>query len=320
MITLAPIILICENNTLGGSAVTTTEHPIDVWSGPTRLTGTVALPASSGPHPGALLLSGSGPLDRDSNTKRMRLDVSKTVAAGLLSQGIASLRYDKRGVGQSGGDYMSAGFDDETADARAALDALRANPGVDADRVIVIGHSAGATIAMRLATSSMPTAGLVFLAGAAMTGQQVMEWQSRRIAATLSRSRQARRFERRQARNRAQLLGTTTDTTRLGWVRWNARWLREYMVYDPTDALAAIDRPVLAITGAKDIQVDSGDVARFGQIVTGPFDGDVPADLTHILRRDPGSPSLRAYRAQLRRPVDPWVVERITAWARSQLL
>jgi uncharacterized protein len=300
---------------------TTTEHPVEVWSGGTRLTGTVTRPATAGPHPGALLLSGSGPLDRDSNTARMRLDVSKAVAAGLLSHGIASLRYDKRGVGQSGGEYLSTGFDDETADARAALDSLRTHPGVDAGRVIVVGHSAGATIAMRLAAASIPPAGYVFLAGAAMTGQQVMEWQTRRIAATLPRPRavRARRFERRQARHRALLLGSTTDTTRLAWVRWNARWLREYMAYDPTEALATIDRPVLAITGAKDIQVDPDDVARFGQVVSGPFDGDVPADLTHILRRDPGSPSLRGYREQLRRPVDAWVVDRITMWARSHL-
>ena len=91
------------------------------------------------------------------------------------------------------------------------------------------------------------------------------------------------------------------------------------MAYDPTEALAIIDRPVLAITGAKDLQVDPDDVARIGQIVTGAFDGDVPADLTHVLRRDPGPPSLRAYREQFRRPVDPWVVDRVAAWARSQL-
>lgn len=301
--------------------MTTNEQAIDVWSHDTRLVGTVALPPTGGPHPAALLLSGSGPLDRDSNTAKMRLDVSKSIAAGLLSLGIASLRYDKRGVGASSGDYLSAGFDDETADAHAALDALRAHPAVDADRVIAIGHSAGATVAMRLARSSTPPSGYVFLAGTAMTGQQVMEWQTHRIAATLPRPRRvrARRFERRQARHRALLLRSTTATARLAWVRLNARWYREYMVYDPTEALSIIDRPVLAITGAKDIQVDPDDVARIGQIVRGGFDGDVPADLTHVLRRDPAPPSLGAYRTQVRQPVDPWVVDRVADWARSQL-
>ena len=70
------------------------------------------------------------------------------------------------------------------------------------------------------------------------------------------------------------------------------------MAYDPAEALEAIVGSVLAITGAKDIQVDPDDVARIGRIVTGRFDGEVPTDLTHILRRDPGPPSLRARTAR----------------------
>jgi hypothetical protein len=149
-----------------------------------------------------------------------------------------------------------------------------------------------------------------------------MEWQTRRIAATLPRPDGvwARRFERRQARHRALLLGSTTDTARLGWVRTNVRWLREFMVYDPVEALSIIDGPVLAITGAKDVQVDPDDVARIGQIVTGSFEGEVPVDVTHVLRRDPGPPGLGSYRKQFSRPIDPWVVDRVTDWARSHLL
>ena len=301
--------------------MTAIEQPFDFTSCGLHLAGTLALPATNGRHPAALLLSGSGPLDRDSNTAEMRLDVSKAIAAGLTSHGIASLRYDKRGVGDSDGTYLSTGFDDETADARAALDTLRSHPSIAADRMIAVGHSVGATVAMRLARSSAPPAGYVLLGGAATSGQQVMEWQTRRIAATLRPLRRvrARVFEKRQARHRALMLASTTDTVRLARVDWNARWLREYMAYDPKEALTAIDGAVLAITGAKDIQVDPDDVARIGRIVTGGFDGEVPTDLTHILRRDPGPPSLRAYQRQFRRPVDPWVVERIADWSRSLL-
>ena len=216
-----------------------------MWSGGTRLAGTVTLPASAGPHPAALLLSGSGPLDRDSNTARMRLDVSKAVAAGLLSHGIASLRYDKRGVGQSGGDYLSTGFDDETADARAALDSLRSHPGVDADRVIVIGHSAGATIAMRLATIVDATRRLRLPGRGGddwPAGHGVADASDRGVAPPAAR-RTGPPLRAPPSATPALLLGSTTDTVRLAVVRWNARWLREYMAYDPTEALATIDRP-----------------------------------------------------------------------------
>jgi pimeloyl-ACP methyl ester carboxylesterase len=250
-----------------------------------------------------------------------RLDISRALAAGLTARGIASLRYDKRGVGESGGDYLSAGFDDETADARAGLAALRSHPSVDADRVIVVGHSAGATLAMRLSRSSPPPNGYVFLAGAAQSGQQVMAWQSRRIAASLPRPLRllAGAVERHQERDRARLLASTGDTIRLRRTRLNARWFREYMVYDPAHDLATIDRPVLAITGANDIQVDPGDVATIGQTVTGSFDGEAPADISHLLRRDPRPAGLRTYRRQLRQPVDRWVIDRTADWARRHL-
>ena len=187
--------------------------------------------------------------------------------------------------------------------------------------MIAVGHSVGATVAMRLAHSSPPPAGYVLLGGAATTGQQVMEWQTRRIAATFRPLRRvrARVFERPPGATPRIAVGVDHRhrSPRMG--RLERPLVREYMAYDPKEALTAIDGAVLAITGAKDIQVDPDDVARIGRIVTGRFDGEVPTDLTHILRRDPGPPSLRAYRRLFRRPVDPWVVQRIAEWSRSLL-
>ncbi|HET9601107.1 MAG TPA: hypothetical protein VFP08_05930 [Acidimicrobiales bacterium] len=78
------------------------EQTAEVWSGDVRLEGTLSIPGDPGPHPAALLLSGSGPLDRDSNMAGQRLDVTKAFATGLAACGVAALRYDKRGVGMSG--------------------------------------------------------------------------------------------------------------------------------------------------------------------------------------------------------------------------
>ena len=120
----------------------------------TRLAGTLTLPSAPGLVAGALLLSGSGPLDRDSNMPQQRLDVAAALAAALAAHGVASLRFDKRGVGASGGEYLSAGFQRETADAGAALAALRGSPSIDPERVAIAGHSVGATIAIRLAAAA----------------------------------------------------------------------------------------------------------------------------------------------------------------------
>ncbi len=93
-----------------------------------------------------------------------------------------------------------------------------------------------------------------------------------------------------------------------------ARWLREYMAYEPVTDLVAIRCPVLAITGRKDLQVEPDDVERIGALVAGPFTGSTPDDLTHVLRTQHGRPSMSSYSAQLRRPVDPALLEAVASW------
>lgn len=284
------------------------------------LGATLALPNGDGPFRGCLLLSGSGPLDRDSNLPGQRLDIANSLAAALADAGVASLRFDKRGVGESTGDFLTASFDDEVADASAALDALRSRDETT-ERVAVIGHSVGATIAVRLARHAPPPDAYVLLAGAAQPGERVMTWQTRRIGET--QPIPARWFrslvERRQATDRRRLLASTTPTLRLRRQTLPAAWFRGYMAHDPGADLSTIDRPVLAITGRKDVQVDPADVAAIGQLVAGPFDADTPADLTHLLRCDDGPPGLRSYPAQLQRPPDQTIVDRVAIWTAAHL-
>lgn len=289
-------------------------------NGTIRLAGTLLAAESGIPSQTALLLSGSGPLDRDSNMKRMSVEVSRQVAAHLAEDGIASFRYDKRGVGASGGDYRTAGFHDNVADARAALDALRARPEVDAEQIFVVGHSEGALIAMELAAASSGLAGAVFLAGAARSGEDLLRWQAAQVADTLPTiaklilkvTRQDVRQS--QAKRLHQLRESADDTLRVGLTRINAKWFREFMAYDPADSLPQIRIPVLAAVGAKDIQVPPGDSERICELITSECTHIVTEDLTHILRRDAGEPSLSTYKKQLKRPVEPDVLSLISAW------
>ena len=297
------------------------EEPIEVWSGGVRLAGTLSRPEAPGPHPAALILSGSGPLDRDSNMPGQRLDIANALAASLAAYGVASMRYDKRGVGESAGEYLTASFSDETTDADCALDVLRSRPEING-RVAVIGHSVGATVAMRLASRTEPPDAYVLLAGAAIPGEQVMAWQSRRIAATLPIPWRWFRgiVERRQANVRAKLLASTDATLRVQRQELPALWLREYMRYDPATDLRAITGPVLAVTGSADLQVDPADVATVGRLVTGPFTGETPGNLTHLLRLDHHPPSIRRYTSQIREPVDAMLVDRVASWTSEQLV
>jgi pimeloyl-ACP methyl ester carboxylesterase len=285
----------------------------------TRLRGTLQRPDARNTAPAALLLNGSGPLDRDSNMPGQALDVAKTLAAALADRGVASLRYDKRGVGESEGLYLTAGFEEETEDAAAALMALAESPAVDSTRLAIVGHSVGATIAIRLASPRRDLAGIVLLAAAACNGDEVMRRQSERIAASLRGPRlSAKLLLRRQARTRRRLLASSGDVLRVGRQKLPARWFREFMAYDPTGDLARIQCPVLAMTGSRDLQVEPEDVETIGRLVRGSFTGATPEGLTHVLRRGEGSSGLAGYAAQLKRPVDGELVEQVVSWVTAR--
>jgi pimeloyl-ACP methyl ester carboxylesterase len=301
--------------------VSAREVPVTVPGDP-PLAGALTLPDTPGPVPAVLLAPGSGPLDRDSDHRRMRFGVTRELAAALAEGGLASLRYDKRGVGGSPGDWRRAGLSDNADDLVRARDALAARPEVDAGRIVLAGHSEGALLAAMAAARGVPVAGVVLLAGSATPGDELLRWQARQIGPTLPAPvrgllRLLRTdLESKVAANHERIRATTTDVARIGGARVNARWHREFLAHDPRTDLARLTVPVLAVTGTKDLQVRPEDLAGIAATVPGPVETLLVPDLTHTLRRQPGPASLRAYRGELRRPVDAEVLAAVTTWCR----
>jgi pimeloyl-ACP methyl ester carboxylesterase len=298
------------------------ELPLQI-QGEHPLHGTLTLPDRGLPAPAVVIASGSGPLDRDSNHRRARFDVARQLAHALAAGGLASLRYDKRGVGESPGDWRKAGLYDNVDDLGRALDALAARPEVDPERVLLAGHSEGALLAAALAARGVRTAGVVLLSMNAVPGEELLRWQARRIAPTLPAPVRAllRLFrvdlERKVAANHDRVRATTTDVARIGGVRTNARWHREFMAHDPHEDLCRIRVPVLALTGEKDLQVDPADLDVIGAAVPGGAETLRIPDLGHTLRTVPGHPSMGAYRKELREPVNREVLESVVRWCRE---
>ncbi|MFG3211107.1 alpha/beta hydrolase family protein [Streptomyces tendae] len=290
----------------------------------TLLAGTLSLPAGPGPHPAALLLHGSGPLDREGNTRKLPLNLGRPLADALAAAGIATLRYDRRGAGATPGVWEETGFTDNRRDASAALRTLATHPDIHPDAVGVVGHSEGALHAMTLAARH-EVAAAVLLAGFAREGESAFRWQAASVFGGLPAPVRLLRRPLGALGERvlAHVKRTRTDVARIaGLLPLNARWMREMLVHDTRDDLAAVPAvvPVLAVTGDKDIQVPPADLDEIRRLVPG---GDteihrVP-DLTHVLRRDPDRPTLRAYRRLLREPVDPEVLTLVATWLQVRL-
>jgi uncharacterized protein len=230
---------------------------------------------------------------------------------------VTTLRFDKRGVGASGGNYLPSGMDQRAADVRAVRDWLAAKTaGLP---LITIGHSEGTYYAAQVAADGQ-AAGAVLLSGPARPGGDVLTYQVAEIADRMPASTKLilrlmrTDVVRLQQKNLAKVLASRADVMRLQGRRVGARWTRDFVAYDPAPVLARITVPVLAITGAHDLQVPSGDIEVMGRLVQGPFEGHVVPDLSHLLRRDPDSIGPRGYRRQTRQPVSPEVLRLITDW------
>lgn len=282
------------------------------------------------PHPvaAAVVITGSGRINRDTDARLgrrgpmvLRTGVTRQVAEALATANVAALRYDKRGIGASGGDYLRAGLTDNLADARAALRWLAARfPGLP---LLAVGHSEGTLHAARLAADEPAVAGAVVLSAPARDGEQILRWQIDMLLPTLPAAVRgiARAlhydFAQAQYKRMERMKASTADVLRIGGARANARWFREFMARNPVTDYARITVPVLAVTGGNDMQVPPTEVDVIGSLVRGPFEGHVVADLSHLLRPDPERKGPRGYRRSLRQPVSPEALALITTWTAS---
>ena len=112
---------------------------------------------------------------------------------------------------------------------------------------------------------------------------------------------------------------STKNAYRAQLAKINAKWMREFLAYDPAQDLSNIHVPVLAITGSKDIQVMPADLERMGELVPGEFEGHEISNVTHMLRAEPEQPSVSNYKAQILQPVDSRVLSLIDTWLAAHL-
>jgi uncharacterized protein len=253
-----------------------TEEEVTARNGEITLAGTLTRPAGDGPFPAVVLISGSGPQNRDEELFGHR---PFAVLADHLSRGgVLVVRYDDRGVGGSTGELQTGTSVDFSRDAEAWLEVLKARG--DVASIGLLGHSEGGMIAAMVAARNPDVAFIVMLAGTGVDGAETLVEQNRaiaraggapeemadRIATTAAELFQAIRAGAEDAELRdgiralAQAQGVADEEAmeRLidaQIITLRSPWFREFIRYDPADDLRKVRVPVLAINGDKDVQV-----------------------------------------------------------------
>jgi uncharacterized protein len=242
------------------------------------LAGTLTIPEGAGPFPAAVLISGSGPQDRDETIFGHR--PFAVLADHLTRRGIAVLRYDDRGVGGSTGDHGRATSADFATDADAAVRYLLGRRDIRRDAIGLVGHSEGGMIGPIAAIENDAVAFLVLLAGPGTNTDQVMLSQRRLMGAAqgvpveaLDRTEPIMREmyravraapDSQQAATRVRAVLTpdallalgASDAQREAIVAQVASpWMRYFLHYEPATVLSRVRVPVLAINGSLDRQV-----------------------------------------------------------------
>lgn len=302
------------------------EQEVEIDTGVHTLAGTVCRPKDGGPFPFVLMIHGSGPLDRDENMKMQKLNVFNVMAHHLAGVGIASLRYDKRGNGKSGGDYYSATGTDLVEDALYCLDAMGKRPDCHQQQMYVLGHSEGTVIAPKLSIQRPGVAGIVLVCPFVQPIEAVLQSQAQHVAEDIERLPGVKGILTRfvtglfggptkgQQKFLAKLKRTSAPVIRHNLSKVPAAWFREALELNPKTLFCEVQCPTFLLAGEKDIQCDPADAAVIADLVQGPAEVAVIDNLTHLLRFDPDEPSIFNYKKQMKMPVETVVLERIAAW------
>lgn len=314
-----------------------------------QLAGTLTLPAATGPHPVVILISGSGPQDRNEELAGHKPFL--VIADHLTRNGIAVLRYDDRGTAKSEGNFGAATTQDLATDAASAVAYLKTRKDIDQQHIGLMGHSEGGIIAPIVAAESESVAFIVLLAGTGIPGDELLLMQSKAIASAqgisgpmLERTqeinqgvfkliREAREGTDLEAELSKYILAEIPAAFRPAnmseeeFVKSQTRtvlapWMQYFIKYNPALILPEVKCPVLAVNGDKDLQVPSK--ANLEAIKAGLEKGGNKAvktieypGLNHLFQKtETGLPSEYG---QLEETFSVEVLEDIVSWLKERI-
>jgi pimeloyl-ACP methyl ester carboxylesterase len=240
------------------AAIAETEQPITLKTTTGEIYGALTMPDTKLPVPVALIIAGSGPTDRDGNNPSMKNNSLKMLSEALAKNGIASLRYDKRGIAQSqaaGASEADLRFEMYINDAREWTKLLGKDKRFS--HVVVIGHSEGSLIGM-VASQDLSVKKYVSIAGAGQAADQIIREQLKAQPPVV--------LEQTNPILDELVKGNTVENVPQMLMSLFRPSVQPYMIswfkYDPQTEIAKLKKPTLIIQGTTDIQVSVEDAKR----------------------------------------------------------
>lgn len=252
-------------------------YPADVV-----LAGTMTSPKGTGPFATVILISGSGPQDRDETIFEHKPFL--VLADHLTKKGFAVIRYDDRGIGKSKGDFAGSTTADFADDAQAIVGWAKKQPKVNAKKIVLAGHSEGGLIAPLVASRCPDVAGIILLAGPGVPGSQIVLNQTRKIAAVAGIPENVLKMQDEMLIKMLNALESKTsftddfkdslnatfaslskeDREKFGMddvadktvAVFDSTWMKYFLHLDPRPALKKTTCPILSVIGENDLQVD----------------------------------------------------------------
>jgi len=250
-----------------------------------KLAGTLTLPSKQDSFPAVLLISGSGPQDR--NETVFGHQPFLVLADYLTRQGIAVLRVDDRGVGKSTGDFSQATSEDFAFDVLVGIEYLKTRKEINPKKIGLIGHSEGGIIAPMVAVKSPDVAFIILMAGTGLTGEEILYLQTgliskemgiseKEITKNLQLNNKIFSVIKEEEDNKIaeekirqifmtywedlseeekSRIGNPEDYLKAQIQSLLSPWFRFFLTYNPQPTLSKVKCPVLAINGEKDLQV-----------------------------------------------------------------
>jgi uncharacterized protein len=332
----------------GTTAASSNDVDVTFTSGADTIHGSLMTPLPGGGRnlPAAVIISGSGPTDRNGNSPilRGRIDTNLNFARALAGQGIASLRYDKLGTGKTGlgsvTNRADIGFDTFLDEARAAYGYLATRPEVDPRRLMLLGHSEGALIALVLAGELQQAGPPRALVLAAPPGARYLDVIRRQLAEQAGQARQAGQLPPDQERSLLAEVdsaitgiretgmvpdGLTNATIRQIFSQGNAKFLAQVDRYDPPALAAGLppSLPALILRGEKDQQVTAEDARSLLDGFRGAGNTVAAAhalpNVNHVFKEVLGNPNPSVDYGNPALPFSHEAVDRLSEFVRAHL-